>query len=465
MAHRQKLASRHGRPSFESFSGEPPFPMSPPPFVTAALLALGSFSITAATVPRFVRIYGQQFHLAATNATIVMGGPNIVVKGPPYMPSVQGSTICNDTQGDCEYPSCQSCTTFNQADVDHIKSFGWNMIRLGVVWAGAQPRDEDALDSAFLERLHDVLDLTDRNGIHVILDNHGDMVGSAGCGNGVPMWFQKKAAPDLIGKQLVTGFPYSLVKSLNIKNVGGYEHCGDNATLWAKHAGDPNYNLLNECCQAMNSPNPGGLGFTTINQKTMDYVVQPGPGRDQFVRYWGLLAEAVKDHPSAFGFELMNEPMTIRRKWMFDAWRACAEAITAVIPDASVMIADIGEGSVLPSWITKITGGHEDISSGTIEWIKATNNVFYAWHYGKVPNNIKNMQAISKEWNIPTFGTETSCEQFEAAAAANISHSYWHYSSYCNTGPSFGNRSVPEDTFGACILGWAGGDSSKCVKQ
>ena len=35
-----------------------------------------------------------------------------------------------------------------------------------------------------------------------LLDNHGDMVGSAGCGNGVPMWFQQKAAPDLIGKKV-----------------------------------------------------------------------------------------------------------------------------------------------------------------------------------------------------------------------------------------------------------------------
>ena len=72
------------------------------------------------------------------------------------------------------------------------------------------------------------------------------------------------------------------------------------------------------------------------------------------------------------------------------------------------------------------------------------------------------MQAISAKWNIPTFGTETGCDQFEAAKAAGISHSYWHYSSYCNTGPAFGNRSVPGDTFGACILGWASGNSSKC---
>ena len=63
-----------------------------------------------------------------------------------------------------------------------MRDMGWNTIRLGVVWAGAQPRDEDALDPGFLELLHDVLDLTDANEIHVILDNHGDMVGSAGKG-------------------------------------------------------------------------------------------------------------------------------------------------------------------------------------------------------------------------------------------------------------------------------------------
>ncbi len=82
----------------------------------------------------------------------------------------------------------------------------------GVVWAGAQPRDENALDPDFLWRLDAILNLTDAHGIavlfttcritvlslshkslnvcsrapiQVMLDNHGDMVGSAGCGNGV----------------------------------------------------------------------------------------------------------------------------------------------------------------------------------------------------------------------------------------------------------------------------------------
>ena len=95
-------------------------------------------------------------------------------------------------------------------------------------------------------------------GIHVMLDNHGDMVGSAGCGNGVPMWLQQKAAPDLIGKQLETGFPYSLVDSIRVDKLGGYNTCKGNASKWAAYAGDPNYNLLNECCLAMNGGNPAG---------------------------------------------------------------------------------------------------------------------------------------------------------------------------------------------------------------
>ena len=78
----------------------------------------------------------------------------------------------------------------------------------------------------------------------------------------------------------------------------------------------------------MNSGNPGGLGFTSISQQTMDAVITKGEGRDDFIRFWRLMAEAVVDHPSAFGFELMNEPMTIWRTSMFDTWVKCAKNIT-----------------------------------------------------------------------------------------------------------------------------------------
>lgn len=424
--------------------------------------------VHAASVPRNVKIVGPDFVDAKTNTKIVLGGPNVVVKAAPYLPSVSGDTICNDVVNEvCQaHHNCTTCSTFNQADVDHLKSRGWNFIRLGVTWAGAQPRDEDKLDEDFVHRLHAILNLTDRNGLHVMLDNHGDMVGTLGCGNGAPAWFQKKAPgmSSLIGKPLETDLPYSLFSNIDVKKVGGYDHCGDNATAWAQYAGDPNYNMLNECCRAMNWHNPGGLGYTTISQKTNDYTINPGPGRDDFIRYWRLMAEEVKMHPSAFAFELMNEPMTIHRERYMDTWKACADAIHSVIPDASVSICDIGEGSILPSWLPMVADDF-DISKKTLEWIKSGKaSVFYAWHYGDpAATSIKNMQGITKKWNIPTFGTETGCNQFEAARAANISHSYWHYSAYCNYPPDRGFPDIPiEQAFGGCILGWGSGNSSKC---
>jgi hypothetical protein len=181
-----------------------------------------------------------------------------------------------------------------------------------------------------------------------------------------------------------------------------------------------------------------------------------------------LVADAVKEHPSAIAAELMNEPMTIRRKEYFDTWRACAEAINGIIPDMSVSLAETGEGAVIPDWVSKIGGGDFDISSSTLEWIKASKTLFFAWHYyggGKDydwQTAAKNANAISADWNVPNFATEfMDCDAWKGLAEVGISHSYWHYSNYCNTSPQFGNRSVPKDTFGACILGWGSGDSSK----
>jgi len=430
--------------------------------------------VTSTALPRNVYIKDQAFMSRSNNMPLVMSGPNVVVKGPPYLPTVAGAEHCKDVVNSvCSAAgNCTACTTFNQADIDLIKSQGRNMIRLGVTWAGAQPKDEDALDPDFLNRLRAILNLTDKNNIHVMLDNHGDMTASAGCGNGVPMWISQKAAPELIGKPLETGFPFYLISDLRIKNLGGYKHCGSNASKWMQYAGDPNYNLLNECCQAINSGNPAATGYTKIAQANMNYVINKGPGRDAFVRYWKLMAEAVKDHPSAFAFELMNEPMSINRRDMYDTWRATAEEILTVIPDASVAVADTGESAVLPGWLYTILDfipvPYLAPSKDTVEWMQRSTNLFYAFHwYGspsKPEDGVKNAQNVGKDWNMPTFSTEFfDCAAWKAAEEANVSRSYWHYSCYCNTGPDFGNKKIPSETFGACILGWGGGNTAKCM--
>lgn len=125
-------------------------------------------------------------------------------------------------------------------------------------------------------------------------------------------------------------------------------------------------------------------------------------------------------------------------------------------------ICDTGEASIIPDWVY-LVGGNLFISNETENFIKTSNNLFYAYHYGDdIPQAIKNMQAVSLKWDVPVFGTELNCEMFWAAKDAGISHSYWHYSSYCNTGSG---REAPGFTFGACNLGSSDGGSWKCVNR
>jgi hypothetical protein len=150
---------------------------------TLFFAAVASAIVTDAAVPRNVFISNQQFMLRKTGKPIVMSGPNVVVKGPPYLPSVSGSTICNDVVNDActKTGTCTSCQTFNEADVKHMQSLGWDTIRLGIIWAGGQPVNADTLDPDFVQRLHAVLNLTDAHGINVILDMHGTCGLSLSC--------------------------------------------------------------------------------------------------------------------------------------------------------------------------------------------------------------------------------------------------------------------------------------------
>ncbi len=414
----------------------------------------------ASSVPRYLQRQGTSFIDAKTKKKVILDGLDVVVKGPPYLPYTNGTQSCFDIEvsnmpGCEEMGTCNYCTSFNELDINFFIRHKYNAIRLAVIWAGAQPREENKLDETFLKQLHDILDLTDKYNMHVILDNHGDMVGSAGCGNGAPMWIQKKVAGDLIGKPLKTNFPYNLF--VDVKNVKGYDQCGNDNEKWGKYAGDPNYNILNPCCQLLNSElgniNPAGLGFTTISQATNSFIFNEG--KHYFVNFWRLMAEAVKNHPSASLMEFSNEPMFIYRYEMYEVWREISETVNEIIPDMLVSLIDPFQAAVLPYWVKTITPNF-DIKKETVEWIKKSKNVYYAVHYlgdrGIFDEAIQAALAIQKDWNVPIVITEYNSKFKKEYQKHEFSLTAWRYGEYCNTGSRFINR---EDkvTFGACILG------------
>ena len=132
-------------------------------------------------------------------------------------------------------------------------------------------------------------------------------------------------------------------------------------------------------------------------------------------------------------------------------------------------IYDLPMGEVKAFWRAYFFGNeHVCLSPSTVHWMKQSQTLFYAWHWYGQPKDpkrgVSNALAVSKDWNMPSFLTEFyDCVAWDAAAEAGISLAYWHYSSYCDDNESaFGPKQIPEETFGACILGWAGGMSTKC---
>ena len=63
------------------------------------------------------------------------------MRAPPA-PETQTNVLLSAPPPQAAAGTCESCTTFNQADVDNIFANGWNAIRLSVVWAGAAAAPE-----------------------------------------------------------------------------------------------------------------------------------------------------------------------------------------------------------------------------------------------------------------------------------------------------------------------------------
>ena len=281
----------------------------------------------------------------------------MVVKGPPWIPAVEGSGTC---------AHLDDCQTFTAADALHLRAMNYSLIRLGVVWAGGQPTAEPKLDADFEARLRAILQLCDAHGINVVLDVHQDAVGTAVCGEGVPPWFSALATPGQLGKPL---------HPVQAQPDGS---CGANDTAtWAEFAGDIDYNIKNRCCRKLNQGSWGQLTGSKQSQQTVKYWLSP-PGRKHYSTYMGLLAAAVKDSPAAIAIELMNEPPTIDRAGLFTLWEECYDAIRQQSPTIAVGIMDPSQAS--------LGLGDLGLTLKAIEWLKRAKHLFYAFHWYGAPS-------------------------------------------------------------------------------
>lgn len=424
-------------------------------------------------LPRALTIQDGQFYTkpiagAATGTPVLLMGTNVVMKGHPWLPDSNGTSGCAEPPHCDDMHGCTiTCTTFNAADGQNLKRQGYNFVRLGVIWAGAQPHGpHTALDSGWVHRLHGILEVCAAAKIYVILDLHQDALGTALCGEGVPMWLSQLATPDLVGQPL-QGVPSSELGTvytpafLNVSGGGvsptdptgssGWPtqrdgSCGPSIAAtgensWAEHAAQPDYNTQNPCCRKLNgrstqadAPQWADLLVTLNANRTMEYLLH-GEGQAHYARFTGLLAKVVAQYPFAVGIELFNEPPTLDISGLFTLYEACYRSIRAVNPTLAVGVMHPGQIAV-PLGADR--HGQAGLSAENIVWLNApsTKHLFYALHWygndedGDASHAMGDALGFSKPFGMAVLLTEYDphdCATMDAAHQLGIGSAWWHY--------------------------------------
>ena len=93
---------------------------------------------------------------------------------------------------------------------------------------------------------------------------------------------------------------------------------------------------------------------------------------------------------------------------------------------------------MLPAWVSELGGAGVDIDHATVEWIKESDNLFYAWHWYGDPSDpadaVKNVRALSGS------GTAGFLTEFMSCGA-------WHDAEVRAEGASRARRAALSQTY------------------
>ncbi|HZP13621.1 MAG TPA: cellulase family glycosylhydrolase [Nevskiaceae bacterium] len=180
---------------------------------------------------------------------VLLHGVNAVWKVAPYFPPDEAAG-------------------FTEADADYLAANGFNVVRLGVLFAGVMPQ-QDVIDPAYLENVDRVVQLLASRHIWVLLDFHQDMLNEKYQGEGFPAW----AVDD-------GGFP------INDANKGF----------------------------------PGNeFASVALNRAFDNLWANGGNVWDRYRDAWIAVASRWKDQDYLLGYDLFNEP------WPGTQWPTCFE--------------------------------------------------------------------------------------------------------------------------------------------
>ncbi|CAD7924585.1 unnamed protein product [Amoebophrya sp. A120] len=409
----------------------------------------------------------------------IFRGTNLVIKGPPYLPYREGF--------DRE-------VSLVKRDYELMKKSGLNLIRLGVMWVGAQPIDRSSWNETYFSQTAELIDEAKEHGIFVLADMHQDCYAEAFCGEGMPAWASKTnhyELEDTVAKNRNSG-------NIIEKTLSSVEN-QVNKNIFTDYLDKFPRPVYPEFTEFQNFTNPfyfngvipyrkdcgaldnhlGNVQASYAAEATgqaFQNLYQNGDGlTDAWAAFFKKVTEITKPRDNVLGLELLNEPfagniytnpmLAIPR--FADAWNlqpaydVVAKAIREVDEEeliffAGVTWADMGD-HVTYNGFSHPPGGHgyKDRSVMAYHYYmppQETNSSANYYHNWVVPN----AERLGTAQMMTEFDRGTPEQDFQQFERVGVSWAWWEWKSYCKNTESSKDDPSQFAAWGSCKTGYGG---------
>ncbi len=223
----------------------------------------------------------------------------VTVDGTVFRDQHQRELILNGINLIIKDPEREYLCGIGQDEFKKISDWGFNVIRLGIIWDGLEPEPGEYSDSMF-QCLDESIKWARENGLYVILDMHQDLY-SVRFSDGAPEW-----ATITDDQPHYTGAVWSDAYLISPAVQTAFDH------FWN------------------NTPASDGVGI-----------------QDHYAQLWKYIAERYADEPAVIGYDLMNEPFIGTEARAF--FPAMVETYMAVFEE-QIQEAGMESGELMEMW-------------------------------------------------------------------------------------------------------------------
>ena len=188
--------------------------------------------------------------------------------------------------------------SFTDGDIQNLVDWGFNFVRLGVMWEAVE-REPGKYNDTYLEEVNSLVDRLGAKGIYTMVDAHQDVYARKICGEGIPNFYAKQILDEGPTYCIDPRFDFILEPILK---VFGYCKPLSDYDLSADENGNPK---ISDCqkydfIRFFTSPEARTIQRALYNN---DFGI-----RDKFVSSWKHVALKLSSNKNILAYDPLNEP-------------------------------------------------------------------------------------------------------------------------------------------------------------